>query len=228
MRAAANPSSRSTATASPWSSAGLRGRRHLFAPEIERVYYPEVERLLHGKLGASRIACIRPQRTQRHARRASLYHRGRCTTTTPSSSAPRRVLDVLSASRRKSSWSTASASSTCGARSAGRCRSSPLALARRAQFHRRRFDLKRPSLRPCARRDLAGHWQPRAPLVLAIGYAARRGAVHPGARQRQRRPCSPVVPQLFREPARPPGAPPRKASRVHAGVLHPSCLDAVR
>ncbi len=143
--------------------------------EIKRVYYPEVERLLRDKLGASRVFVF--DHNVRNATREGLAVPSRQVHNDHTvNSAPRRVRDH---SRRRRGRAL-----EAPVRHRQRVAPDPRAGAgfaagavRRAQLHRRRSDRQRPRLRPCARRDLAGRLQPGAPLVLFLGHAARRGAV---------------------------------------------------
>ncbi len=151
--------------------------------EIKRVYYPEVERLVRDKLGASRVFVF--DHNVRNATREGLAG-------TLAAGAQRPYRELGAAPGARPSRRRRGRALEAPLRHRQRVAADPRAGAgfaagavRRAQLHRRRFDRQRSRLRPCARRDLAGRLQPGAPLVLFLGQAARRGAVHPGARQRQ-------------------------------------------
>src|SRR5271166_5386246 len=150
--------------------------------EIRSVYYPEVERLLRAKLGASRVFVF-DHNVKRHAgglgpalaagAQRPYGELGAAPGARPSRRRRGRAIETQVRHRQcVASGPRAGAGFAAGA-------------VRCTQLHRRRFDRQQSRLRPCARRDLAGRLQPGAPLVLFLGHAARRGPLHPGARQRQ-------------------------------------------
>ena len=138
--------------------------------EIKRVYYPEVERLVRDKLGASRVSVF--DHNVRNATREGLPVPSRQVHNDHTvNSAPRRVRDHLGADAEEllkhrfgivNVWRPIR----------GPVQDSPLAR-RCAQLYRYRFDRQRSRLRPCAGGDLAGCVQPGTPLVLFLGHAAR-------------------------------------------------------
>src|SRR5580704_6445023 len=126
-----------------------------YSPEaIKKVYYPEVERLLRDKLGASRVFVF--DHNVRNATREGLAQPSRQVHNDHTvNSAPRRVRDHMGADAEEllkhrfgivNVWRPIR----------GPVQASPLGAVRRAQLHRRRFDRQRTRLRPCAWRDLAG------------------------------------------------------------------------
>ena len=179
MRAAARASSRSTATASS-SSRRRASVGDFYAPEeVERIYYPEVEKLLRDTLGASRVKIF--DHTVRNAARAGAREPSRRVHNDHTlTSAPRRVRDHLGEEapellKRRfgivNVWRPIR----------GPVQDSPLALCDARTFTDDDLIASDLVYRACARRDLVGRVQARPPLVLLLRHAARRGAADPGA-----------------------------------------------
>ncbi len=145
--------------------------------EIKRVYYPEIERLLQDKLGASRVFVF--DHNVRNATRPGMAVPSRQVHNDHTvNSAPRRVRDHLGADAEEllkhrfgivNVWRPIR----------GPVLDSPLALCDAQSFTN--DDLIASDLvynHP--QRDLAGRVQPSAPVVLFLGNADRRGAANPG------------------------------------------------
>ena len=122
--------------------------------EIKRVYYPEVERLLRDKLGASRVFVF--DHNVRNATREGLAKPSRQVHNDHTvNSAPRRVRDHMGADAEellKHRFGIVK----CMAPDPRAGTGFAAGAVRRAQLHRRRSDCQRSRLCPCAWRDLAG------------------------------------------------------------------------